>query len=95
MLAQDKGNFHAHGKNRTRDPPVQWLERPILISCSIRRVVSSILASGTKIFFVPGEHGFSSFQVKMFTGSVCVLLTSVSLKLTKIKIKLIYATTSS
>ena len=22
-------NFHAPGKNRTRDPPVQWLERPI------------------------------------------------------------------
>ena len=34
-------------------------------------------------------------KLKMFTGSVCVLLTSVSLKLTKIKIKLIYATTSS
>ena len=29
MLARDKGNFHALGKNRTRDPPVQWLERPI------------------------------------------------------------------
>ena len=29
MLAQDKGNFHAPGENRTRDPPVQWLERPI------------------------------------------------------------------
>ena len=35
------------------------------------------------------------FKLKMFTGSVCVLLTSVSLKLIKIKIKLIYATTSS
>ena len=34
-------------------------------------------------------------RLKMFTGSVCMLLTSVSLKLTKIKIKLIYATTSS
>ena len=32
-------------------------------------------------------------KLKMFTGSACVLLTSVSLKL--IKIKLIYATTSS
>ena len=29
MLAQDKGNFHAQCENRTRDPPVQWLERPI------------------------------------------------------------------
>ena len=35
------------------------------------------------------------FKLKMFTGSVCVLLTSVSLKLIKMKIKLIYATTSS
>ena len=34
-----------------------------------------------------------SSKLKMFTGSVCVLLTSVSLKL--IKIKLIYAATSS
>ena len=31
---------------------------------SIRRVASSILARGTKIFVVPGEHGFSSFQVE-------------------------------
>ena len=29
FAARDKGNFHAPGKNRTRDPPVQWLERPI------------------------------------------------------------------
>ena len=35
------------------------------------------------------------FKLKMFTGSVCVLLTSVSLKLITIKIELIYATTSS
>ena len=36
-----------------------------------------------------------SSKLKMFTGSVCVLLSGVSLKLIKIKIKLIYATTSS
>ena len=35
------------------------------------------------------------FNMKIFTGSVCVLLTSVSLKLIKIKIQLIYTTTSS
>ena len=34
-------------------------------------------------------------KLKMFTGSVCELFTSVSLKFIKIKIKLIYATTSS
>ena len=37
----------------------------------------------TKIFVAPGEHGFSFFQVKMFTGSVSVLLTSTSLKIKK------------
>ena len=36
----------------------------VLYTCSIRRVVSSILALGTKIFVVPGEHHFSSFQVE-------------------------------
>ena len=35
------------------------------------------------------------FKLKIFTGRVCVLLTSVSLKLKRIKIKLIYTTTSS
>ena len=29
MLARDIGNFQALAENRTRDPPVQWLERPI------------------------------------------------------------------
>ena len=43
-----------------------------------------ILARGTKIFVAPGERDFSSFQVKMFTGSVSVLLTSTSLKILKI-----------
>ena len=28
MLVRDKGNFHAQCENRTRDPPVLWLERP-------------------------------------------------------------------
>ena len=47
----------------------------------MQKVASSILAGGTKIFVAPGEHGFF-FQVKMFTGSVSVLLTSTSLKIT-------------
>ena len=64
MLARDKGNFHARGKNRTRDPPVQsgWNVR--YKTCSIQWVVSSILALGTKILVVPGEHDFFSFQVE-------------------------------
>ena len=37
-------------------------------------------------FLAPGEHGFSFFQVKMFTGSVSVLLTSTSLKVKKLKL---------
>ena len=93
MLVRDKGNFHAPGEDRTRDPPVQWLERPIFI-----------VFGGSRVRFSPGVGKFSlsrasmvspTFTLKMFTGSVCVLLTSVSLKLIKIKIKLIYATTSS
>ena len=32
-----------------------------------------------KKFVAPGEHGFS-FQLKMFTRSVSVLLTSISLR---------------
>ena len=44
----------------------------------------TILARRTKIFVAPSEHGFSFFQVKIFTGSVSVLLTSISLKIKKI-----------
>ena len=91
MLARNKGNFHSPGENQTRDPPVQWLERPIFIEFG-----------GSRVRFSPGVPKLSlsrvsmvspSLKLKMFTGSVCVLLTSVSLKLTKIK--LIHATTSS
>ena len=45
-----------------------------------------MLTQGTKIFVALGEHGFSFFQVKMFTGSVSVLLTSTSLKIEKLKL---------
>ena len=37
-----------------------------------------------KKFVAPGEHGFPFFQVRMFTGSVSVLLSSASLKIKKI-----------
>ena len=43
----------------------------------------TMLTWGTKIFVAPGEHGFSFFQVKLFTGSVNVLLTGISLKIKK------------
>ena len=55
----------------------------------MRKVASSILARGTKIFVAPGEHGFSFFQVKLFTGSVSVLLTGTSLKIKNLKKKII------
>ena len=93
MLAWDKGNFHAPGEDRPCDPPVQWLQRPIFIVFGGSRVrfspgVRKVLLSRASMVSPP-------FKLKMFTGSVCVLLTSVSLKLITIKIELIYATTSS
>ena len=36
-----------------------------------------MLVQGTKIFVALGEHGFFFFQVKMFTGKLSVLLTSI------------------
>ena len=51
----------------------------------MRKVASLILVRGMKIFVAPGEHGFSFFQVNMFTGTVGVLLTSTSLKIEKKK----------
>ena len=46
----------------------------------------TMLAQGNKNFRAPGEHGFSFVQVKTFTGSVSVLLTSTSLKIRKLKL---------
>ena len=40
------------------------------------KVVSSILARGTKIFVAPGKHSFSLFQEENIPWSICVLLTS-------------------
>ena len=53
MLAWDKGNFHALGKNRTRDPPVQWLERPINMWYSEGREFNS--RPGYENFRCPGR----------------------------------------
>ena len=39
-----------------------------------------MLARGNENFRPPREHSFSFFQVKMFTGSASVLLTSTSFK---------------
>ena len=43
-----------------------------------------ILLKKKRNFVAPGEHGFPLFQVRMFTGSVSVLLSSASLKIKKI-----------
>ena len=84
MLARDKENFRILGKNETRNPPVQWLERPVFI-----------VFGGSRVRFSPGVRKFSlsrasmispPFKLKLFTGSECVLLTSVSFKSIKIKI---------
>ena len=93
MLTRDKRNFHALGENRTRDPPAQWLERPIFIVFGGSRV--RFLPRVRKVSLSRASMVSPPFTLKMFTGSVCVLLTSVSLKLITMKIKLIYATTSS
>ena len=62
---------------------------------SIRRVASSILAWVRNFSLSRASMVSPPFKLKMFTGSVCVRLTSVSLKFIKIKVKLIYASTSS
>ena len=71
MLARDKRNFQALIQNRTRNPLVEWLERPIQtcynesrrpIQYSEGREFNS--RRGYEIFRFPGEHGFSSFQVE-------------------------------
>ena len=46
-----------------------------------------MLARGNENFRPLGEHGFSFFQVKMFTGSVSALLTSTSLKINNYKLQ--------
>ena len=46
-----------------------------------------MLARGNEYFRALGEHGFSFFQVKMFTGSVSALLTSTSLKINNDKLQ--------
>ena len=44
-----------------------------------------MLARGNENFRAPGENGFFFFQVKIFTGSVSVLLTSISLKKKRVR----------
>ena len=92
MLALDKGNFHASRQESNSRPSGS------VLGTSDKHVVFG----GAWVQFSPGVRKFSlsrasvispPSKLKMFTGSVCVLLTSVSLKL--IKIKLIYVTTSS
>ena len=94
MLIRGNKNFRAPGENRIRDLPharsdVLTTEPPGLYRQWSRN--STIPAECTTLpyfcnFRAPGEHSFSFFQVKMFTGSVSVLLTSTSLKITKCKI---------
>ena len=93
MLARDNETLRTLGENRTRDFPN---------TINIGR--SNYWTRGSRVWFLPGAWKFllsrasmisPPSKLKTFTGNVRVLLTSVSLKLIKIKIKLIYATTSS
>ena len=61
MLARDNKKFRSRGENWTHDPPNTISDVPTVLN---RRVPSSILDQGLEISFVPGEHGFSSFQVE-------------------------------
>ena len=93
MLAQDNKNFRTPGENWTHDPP----------NTTGLSDAPTTEPEGCDFDSCPGHGNFLSrasmvsppSKLKMFTGSVCVLLTSVSSKLIKIKMKLIYATKSS
>ena len=94
MLARDNENF--------RTPDENWNSRLSEYHMFIGH--SNHWTGGSRVRFLPRAWKFplsrasmfsSPSKLKMFTGSVCVLLTSVSLKLMKTKIKLINATTSS
>ena len=94
---------HAHPGQRKLSYPWRALNsRPSEYYMFIRR--SNHWTGGSRVRFLPRAWKFPlsraslvspPSKLKMFTGSVCVLLTSVSLKVIKIKIKLIYAATSS
>ena len=59
---------------------------PRKASCTeerIRKVASSILAQGTKIFVAPGEHSFSLFPEENIPWSICVLLNSPLLNISE------------
>ena len=98
-----KRRNHARpGQRKFACPGKEWNSRPSgsVVGTSDKHVVFG----GSWVQFSPWVRKFSlsrasmispPSKLKIFTGSVCVLLTSVSLKLIKIKIKLIYATTSS
>ena len=86
---------------------VGWYPNKITGSSHLKSVQSSTCwqnEAGSRVRFSPRAWKFPlsrtsivspPSKLKMFTERVCMLLTSVSLKLIKIKIKLIYATTSS
>ena len=89
MLIRGNENFRAPGKNRTRDLPHTRSDVLTTEPPGLYRQWSRNSTITTLLYFcnvrAPREHSFSFFQVKMFTGSVSVLLTSTSLKITKCK----------
>ena len=95
-------NHARPGQRKFSYPRRELSSRPSEYYMKIGR--SNHWTGGSRVRFSPGVRKVllsrasmvsPPFKLKMFTGSVCVLLTSVSLKLITIKIELIYATTSS
>ena len=81
MLARDNENFRTPGENWTHDPPVEYY-------MFIAR--SNYWTGGSRVWFLPRAWKFPlsrasmvspPSKLKMFTGNLCVLLTSVLLKL--------------
>ena len=62
MLARDNENFGTLGRIELTTLRILHVYRTF--QPLNRRVASSILAGGMEISFIPGEHGFSSFQVE-------------------------------
>ena len=93
MLARDNENFRTRAR----------IELTTLRILQVYRTFQPLNRDGREFDSCPGHGNFLSgasmvsppSKLKMFTGYLCVLLTSVSLKLVKIKTKLIYATMSS
>ena len=80
MLARDNENFRTPGENWTHDPPNTTCLSDVPTTEPEGREFDSCQGHGN--FLCPGRAWFlTPSKLKMFTGNVCVLLTSVSLNI--------------